>query len=232
MTREPLDTRVTNGRFVGPDAPASSILTIHDGKIVDAPGEDVWRTVNASGHLVLPGLIQPSATDLDSALTAIRGGVTTAIASIHDDSTSCLDAVAISEVAIQIIEIDGSNELSDREWDLLGRDEPVHVQAAAGSGFPIIHFLYHEGHIKRSLPLHRLAALTSGNIARELGIFPQKGSFAAGSDGDVVVFDPKGDDPYSDIAWPGRVIFSLLRGSILLYNGQIHTSAGDGMRVR
>ncbi len=231
MTSEPLDTRITNGRFVGPDAPASGSLTIHDGIIVEAPDQPVWRTVNASGHLVFPGIAQPAGINPEDALIKVRGGITTAISDDEVTSSACLDIIRNIPEALETIEPDESGELTEEQWSLLLSDEPVHFLVRSGHDFPIIHFLYHEGHLRRSMTLDRIAALTSGNIAKAAGFFPQKGSFAPGSDGDLFVFDPDSEDQYSEIRWPGRVIFSLLRGSILLYNGQIHTNPGDGMVV-
>lgn len=228
MSSQPLDTRVTNGRFAGPGAPADGIVTIHEGTIVEAPERDVWRTVNASGHLVFPGLIQPGGTTVDTALGIVRGGTTTAIARCSDGRDTCLDVLAMVAEDLQVIEPDASGELTSDDWNLLLSDEPVHFQAPAGSNFPVIHFLFHEGHLKREMTLERIAAVTSGSIASATGNFPRKASFSPGADGDLFVFDPDADDPYSDIPWPGRVIFSLVRGSILLYNGQIHTSDGSG----
>lgn len=232
MSQDPLDTRVVNGRFVGPDAPANSTLTIHDGVVVDEPDRDVWRTVNASGHLVFPGLIQPSGVLPDDALVHVRKGVTTAILSGGDSGEgACLDYLPADGSTITIVEPDDQSSLSDDDWELLAGDAPVHFQAPALSTFPVIHFLYHEGHVRRSISLQRIADLTSGNLARHRKVFPQKGSFGVGSDGDLFVFDPDSDDPYNELAWPGRVIFSLLRGQILLYNGQVHTESGDGLRI-
>lgn len=232
MTAEPLETRVTNGRFVGPDAPAAAELTIHNGQILAPTDHEVWRTVDASGHLVFPGLIQPSGIAREQALPSVRAGVTTAMADPADHDAACLDWIHAVEVDIPIVAPDAAGTLTDDGWDILTSSIPAHFQAPAGSGFPLIHFLYHEGHLNRGMTLDRIAEITSGCLASAFGIFPGKGSFSVGSDGDLVVFDPESHDPYSDILWPGRVIFSLLRGNILLYNGQIHTSAGDGQRIQ
>ena len=72
--------------------------------------------------------------------------------------------------------------------------------------------------------------LISLNTAGVYGLV-QKSGYDVGKDGDLVVFDPDTADPYLDSQWPGRVIFSLQRGNILLYNGQLHTVPGDGRQV-
>jgi len=228
---EPLDTRVTNGRFVNPDGPAISQLTIHAGEVVADDQSDVWRTVDASGHFVFPGLIQPGLPAHDAALDLVRGGTTAVHWTGDDVSAACLDVVKSSIDGLRIVTPATDGSLSDSEWDLLLGDEPAHFSVGEQRAFPVIHFLYHEGHVKRGMSLERIAAVTSGNLARAAGIYPRKGSFQVGSDGDLFVFDPETPDPYRDLGYPGRVIFSLMRGQILLYNGQIHTSAGDGITL-
>ena len=228
MSQDPLDTRVTNGRFIDPDGPARTSLTIHNGVVVVDDDREVWRNVNASGHLVFPGMIQESALDSDSILTGVRGGTTTAVNKDPDLSGAYTDVLSHTPGSIKVITVPSSGVLSDVEWEALSGDPAVHVQMARDSAVPVIHFLFHIGHREHGLSLERIVDLTSRNIAVAAGLHPAKGSFELGSDGDLFVFDPDGEDPYSDHPWPGRVIFSLQRGRILLFNGQIHTSPGDG----
>jgi dihydropyrimidinase len=51
--------------------------------------------------------------------------------------------------------------------------------------------LYSEGVMKGRLTLERFAAVTSANSARLLGLYPRKGVIAAGSDADIVLWDPR-----------------------------------------
>ena len=231
MSQNPLDTRVTNGRFIDSVGPARRSLTIHDGIVVDDESSDVWRTVNASGHLVFPGMIQASELDSTSILAKVRGGTTVAVGSGPEPAAAMTDLLPAIPSSVRIIELTASSGVTDDEWTVMLGDSDVHVQSAKNEDFPVIHFLYHEGHRNRGLPLERIVDLTSRNAAVAAGIFPAKGGFASGSDGDLFVFDPDGEDPYSELPWPGRVIFSLQRGVILLFNGQIHTNAGDGLVV-
>lgn len=231
MAPEPLDTRVVNGRFIVPDGPAISRLTIHGGRVIDDDASDVWRTVNASGHLVFPGLIQPGSPAPDAALDLVRGGTTAVLASPDYEGAACMDVITSKPDELWIITPSPDGTLSDSDWEALLGDAAVHFSGGDDRAFPVIHFLYHEGHVKRGMSLERIAAVTSANMARAAGVYPRKGSFEVGSDGDLFVFDPETQDPYRDLGYPGRVIFSLMRGQILLYNGQIHTAAGDGITL-
>lgn len=232
MTQDPLDTRVSNGQFISPDGLARTVLTIHEHRIVDDDSSPVWRNVNASGHIVLPGLIQAVPAVDASVLEKVRGGTTTGIFSNGRIEGAYLDVLPQVPDSVSVVEVSENSELTDRDWNRLLSEPGLHFQAAPESAFAVIHFLYHEGHRKRGMSLERIVELTSGNIANAAGLFPTKGDFQNGADGDLFVFDPDGNDPYSDLPWPGRVIFSLQRGSILLFNGQIHTNPGDGQLLR
>ncbi len=230
MSAEPLDTRVINGRFVVPKVPRLNALTIHQGRVVDDYESDVWRSVNASGHLVFPGLIQFGDPSLNAALDHVRGGVTSLVDEDPNETEACLDFITARLEGLHVVRSEPDGQVVESGWNALLGDEPAHF-IGSSPDFPVIHFLYHEGHIRRNMSLGRICDVTSGCIARAAGTYPRKGSFAVGSDGDLFVFDPETPDPYRDITWPGRVIFSLLRGQILLYNGQIHTNPGDGRAV-
>lgn len=71
-----------------------------------------------------------------------------------------------------------------------------------------------EGVHRRGLSLTRLAALTSGNAARIMGLFPKKGSLVPGSDADIVVLDP--DEEW---VFDGEKSLSKTRSRNNLYHG-------------
>ena len=91
------------------------------------------------------------------------------------------------------------------------------------------------------MSLERFVAVTSTNAAKVLGLYPSKGAIAAGSDADLVVFDPSvrktlrsadlhGSD-YS--AWDGWEVHGwpevvLLRGAVVVDRGKLLGKAGGG----
>jgi dihydropyrimidinase len=101
---------------------------------------------------------------------------------------------------------------------------------------------------ERGMPLPRFAAITSTNAARILGLYPQKGVIAPGSDADLVLFDPAltktlalsdlhSDADYS--IWEGFTcrgypVMTILRGQVIVDHGALvgRSSAGRWVRRR
>ena len=122
-----------------------------------------------------------------------------------------------------------------------------HIADATGGHVGVetrLPIVYTEGVVKRGLPLDRWVAVTSSNAAKILGLYPRKGAIAAGSDADVVVFDPtvrralRSEDLHgSDYsAWDGWEIHGwpslvMLRGRVVVEDGKLRDSAGGGRRV-
>ena len=52
-----------------------------------------------------------------------------------------------------------------------------------------------EGYHKRRLPLHRVAELVAAQPARNVGLFPRKGTIAVGVDADLAIVDPNLEAP-------------------------------------
>jgi hypothetical protein len=252
-----IDTTVTNGRFVGPDGVYEHTISVHDGLVLDEPElDDVWRTIDASGHLLFPGMIQPGSLDVDTTLKLARRGTTTVILDGDNAITQATmdhvspqaseapgqiiaagspDAIARAREGIALLQV-GVDLLTGPDsatwWESVADSSlAVHVTHGGSPDFPLLQFLFHEGQAACGLTPSRIADVTSVIPARWLGIQPAKGSFQPGSHGDVVVFDPDTDDPYHEALYPGRVIMSIQRGNMLLYNGQIHAPAGAGCRL-
>jgi dihydropyrimidinase len=105
-----------------------------------------------------------------------------------------------------------------------------------------ISILYAAGVKTGRLDLHRFVDCASTQAARLFGLYPRKGTIAAGSDADLVIFDPNYDGTISARAhhmavdynpfegWPvhGRAETVTVRGKVMIQNGQFVGEAGHG----
>ena len=92
------------------------------------------------------------------------------------------------------------------------------------------------------LSLERLAAVTSENPARIFGLHPKKGALCVGSDADLVIVDLDkeltlrnedqitacGWTPYDDYKVKGAPILSVLRGNVIMEDGEVVGAKGYG----
>ena len=92
------------------------------------------------------------------------------------------------------------------------------------------------------MSLERLAATTSENPARIYGIYPRKGSFLVGSDGDLTIIDLKkrwkirsgdlvtacGWTPYEGYETQGLATDAIVRGEMVLEDGEVVSREGQG----
>ena len=84
--------------------------------------------------------------------------------------------------------------------------------------------------------------LVSANPAKLFGIYPRKGSLEVGTDADITIFDPNErwtleDDkmhsashytPYRHFGVHGKVKATILRGRVIMENGEYYGNAGEG----
>lgn len=112
----------------------------------------------------------------------------------------------------------------------------------ASAGFPgigtLLPILIDEGVHKRGLPIERIAAVTSANVAR-LYSLPNKGHIAIGMDADLVVVDPdkafvidpatqesfSDYSPYEGMSFKGAPLRTILRGRTLAVDGKVVEAA-------
>lgn len=106
-------------------------------------------------------------------------------------------------------------------------------------------FLYTYGVVRGGLTLEEFVALTATNPAKIFGLYPRKGLIAAGSDADLVVWDPEarsvwsaarhhcGSDntPYEGLAVQGAVRHVLVRGQSIIQDASLTAQAGCGTFV-
>ena len=92
------------------------------------------------------------------------------------------------------------------------------------------------------ISLERFVDITSTNAAKIMGMYPQKGAIAAGSDADIAIFDPEMnktitlDDLHADSDYSiwegfecqGYPVTTILRGKIIVDNGELLGSPSDG----
>jgi len=71
--------------------------------------------------------------------------------------------------------------------------------------------LIFQGVISGEISLARWVEVTSTNPAKIFGLFPRKGTIAPGSDADIVIYDPAGEQPFGDDTSHGSRLL-LLRG--------------------
>jgi dihydropyrimidinase len=106
---------------------------------------------------------------------------------------------------------------------------------------PRLAVMYTEMVTRRGYSLPRYVDLVSSNAARIMGLYPRKGAIAVGSDADIAILDPtrRGKVRAADLhesdytPWEGHDIFAwpvttLLRGKVMVENGQYFGRPGDG----
>jgi dihydropyrimidinase len=109
---------------------------------------------------------------------------------------------------------------------------------------PRMAIVYTEVVTKRNLGLAKFVDLTSANAARLMGMYPQKGAIAVGSDADLAVFDPNAartitasalhESDYTPwegwevSAWP---VMTMLRGKVVVEGEEFRSEPGDGRLI-
>jgi dihydropyrimidinase len=110
----------------------------------------------------------------------------------------------------------------------------------------LVPMLWSEGVRTGRISRDRFVEVTSANAARLFGLHPRKGAIAAGSDADIVVFDPEltrtvtremvqsnaGHSVYE--GWPvtGWPVLTLRRGEVVFEDGRVVGRPGSGRLVR
>jgi dihydropyrimidinase len=102
--------------------------------------------------------------------------------------------------------------------------------------------LLHAGVVAGEISLPRWVEVASTTPARMFGLYPRKGVIAAGSDADIVVYDPAARQTlsaathhmnvdysaYEGMQLTGQVVTTLSRGRVVIENGTYLGSTGHG----
>ena len=102
--------------------------------------------------------------------------------------------------------------------------------------------LLYAGVAAGQLTLPRWVEVASTTPARMFGLYPRKGVIAAGSDADIVIYDPQARQTlsaathhmnvdysaYEGMEIPGRVVTTLSRGRVVIDDGTYQGHPGHG----
>src|SRR4051794_11604841 len=128
----------------------------------------------------------------------------------------------------------------------LGKDDFSLIPNGAPGLEDRLHMIHHFGVNEGRITLNRMVDLLATNAAKLFGLYPRKGTIAVGSDADVVIFAPdrrhtlsaqsshsKSDyNLYEGTEVVGAVETVLLRGNVLVENGELQQQPGFGQFVR
>ena len=90
-----------------------------------------------------------------------------------------------------------------------------------------LQLIYHHGVNAGKLSMNRFVEITSTAPARIFGMYPQKGEIAAGSDADIVIWDPKALYTISSKTHHMRVDYSMFEGFEVRGNARTVISRGE-----
>ena len=109
-----------------------------------------------------------------------------------------------------------------------------------------VELLWSEGVAKGRISASKFVEVLSTNPAKIFGLYPRKGSIAAGFDADIVILDPAAQHQLSASThhmnadysgyegWPvqGKIETVLLRGQVAIDQGQVHIPKGYGQYLK
>ena len=117
---------------------------------------------------------------------------------------------------------------------------------AAPFGVPgaetLLPIMYHFGVHQSRIPITRLVELLAERPAKIFGLYPRKGTWQVGADGDVVLLDPHastsitastqhsraGYTAYEGMELQGRIVHTIQRGRTVFERGTLRAQAGWG----
>jgi dihydropyrimidinase len=133
-----------------------------------------------------------------------------------------------------------------KEQKELGRGDFSKIPNGAPGVEHRMSLIYDGGVAQNRVSLNRFVELTSTAAAKMFGLFPRKGTIAVGSDADIVVFDPDGEQTISAAthhmnvdysAYEGRKVKGVVetvlsRGQVVVENDEFKGKAGAGQFLK
>jgi len=127
----------------------------------------------------------------------------------------------------------------------MGRGDFTKIPNGTGGVEDRMHVLWHHGVNAGRITIPEFVALTSANAAKIFNIYPRKGAVAAGSDADLVVWDPKTTRRISAKTHHQKVDFNIFegmevegvntitlsRGKVVYRDGELRTVKGAGRYI-
>ena len=151
--------------------------------------------------------------------------------------------MAISDGRLSVVSTDDS--AFSFEAKLKGKDRFDLVPAGLHGVETRLTLLHSEGVLKERISLPELVAISSTNVAKLFGLFPQKGQLMPGCDADIVIFDPTASwimgvdtlhmvpdwSPFEGWEVKGKVEAVISRGELILHDGHVNAESGRGKRI-
>jgi dihydropyrimidinase len=128
----------------------------------------------------------------------------------------------------------------------LGKDDFSKIPNGGPGLEDRLRMIHHFGVREGRITLNRMVELLATNPAKLFGLYPRKGTVAVGSDADLVIFDPEKQvtisaktnhskcdyDLFEGTEVTGSPETVLLRGHVLVENGELVASPGIGQFVK
>src|SRR5229473_2557228 len=109
----------------------------------------------------------------------------------------------------------------------LGKDDFTKIPNGGPGVENRLQLLFHHGVNEGRLTLNRFVELVSTTPAKIFGLYPRKGEIAAGSDADIVIWDPQASHVISAKTHHMRVDYSMFEGFTVKGNAKLVMSRGE-----
>jgi dihydropyrimidinase len=114
-----------------------------------------------------------------------------------------------------------------KDQKVLGKDDFTKIPNGGPGIENRLQLIHHHGVNAGKITLNRFVELTSTTPARIFGMYPRKGEIAAGSDADIVLWDPKASHTISAKTHHMKVDYSMFEGYTVQGNARTVLSRGE-----